>query len=183
MDRFVQWTRRWGTGKDESGKSNNNNQRSDSSTDKMNIDKLREELTFDEGLVEKIYLDHLGYPTFGIGHLILETDPEHGQDVDTPVSEDRIKECFEKDIAIVTTELDRNCAWWIHLPEYIQRVLANMGFNLGITRLLKFKKFLAALEQHDWETAAVEMMDSRWATQVGPRATRLRDRVLLGGQG
>ena len=58
-----------------------------------------------------------------------------------------------------------------------------MGFNLGITRLLKFKKFLAALEQHDWETAAVEMMDSRWATQVGPRATRLRDRVLLGGQG
>ena len=74
----------------------------------MNIDKLREELTFDEGCVDKIYLDHLGYPTFGIGHLILETDPEHGKEVGTPVSNDRIKECFENDINTVTKELDRN---------------------------------------------------------------------------
>ena len=43
-----------------------------------------------------------------------------------------------------------------------------------------FKKFLTALEEHDWETAAVEMMDSRWATQVGPRAIRLKERVLKG---
>ncbi len=147
----------------------------------MNIDKLMEELKFDEGCVDKIYLDHLGYPTFGIGHLILESDPEYGQEVDTSVSEDRIKECFEKDIDNVTADLDRNLEWWLHLPEDIQRVLANMCFNLGITRLLKFKKFLTALEEHDWETAAVEMMDSRWATQVGPRAIRLRDRVLKGG--
>lgn len=146
----------------------------------MNIDKLREELTFDEGCINKIYLDHLGYPTFGIGHLVLETDPEHGKDVDTPVSEERIKECFEKDIATVIEDLNRNLEWWQDLPEDLQRVMANMSFNLGITRLLKFKKFLAAMEKHDWETAAVEMMDSRWATQVGPRATRLRDRVLKG---
>ena len=45
---------------------------------------------------------------------------------------------------------------------------------------LKFKKFLGALQEHDFETAAVEMMDSRWATQVGPRSTRLRDRILKG---
>jgi len=146
----------------------------------MNIDKLREELTFDEGCINKIYLDHLGYPTFGIGHLVLETDPEHGKEVDTPVSEERIKECFEKDIATVIEDLNRNLEWWQDLPEDLQRVMANMCFNLGITRLLKFKKFLAAMEKHDWETAAVEMMDSRWATQVGPRATRLRDRVLKG---
>ena len=42
----------------------------------------------------------------------------------------------------------------------------------------KFKKFIGAINESDWNTAAVEMMDSRWATQVGPRATRLRDRVL-----
>ena len=52
-----------------------------------------------------------------------------------------------------------------------------MCFNLGITRLLKFKKFLGALESKDYKTASEEMMDSRWATQVGPRAVRLRDRV------
>ena len=34
----------------------------------MNIEKLREELAADEGEVNEIYLDHLGYPTFGIGH-------------------------------------------------------------------------------------------------------------------
>jgi len=55
-----------------------------------------------------------------------------------------------------------------------------MAFNLGITRLLNFKKFLGALELKHYKTAAEEMMDSRWATQVGPRATRLRDRVLEG---
>lgn len=70
--------------------------------------------------------------------------------------------------------------WWADLCEDHQRVIANMAFNLGINRLLKFKKFLGALQEHDFETAAVEMMDSKWATQVGPRATRLRDRILKG---
>ena len=146
----------------------------------MNTDLLREELTIDEGCIDKIYLDHLGYPTFGIGHLILETDPEHGQEVDTPVSKERIEECFEKDIQGVLTDLDRNLSWWVGLCDDHQRVLANMCFNLGINRLLKFKKFLGALQEHDFETAAIEMMDSRWATQVGPRSTRLRDRILKG---
>src|SRR6056300_831096 len=72
----------------------------------MNLTKLQEELTFDEGCIDKIYLDHLGYPTFGIGHLIQETDPEHGQDVDTPVSKERIDECFKNDIQNVINDLD-----------------------------------------------------------------------------
>tara|TARA_R100001443_G_scaffold117437_1_gene142675 strand:- start:4053 stop:4499 length:447 start_codon:yes stop_codon:yes gene_type:complete len=147
----------------------------------MNIDKLREELTFDEGCINKIYLDHLDYPTFGIGHLVLKSDPEHGKDIGTPVSEKRIKECFEKDIQNVINDLDRNMTWWKDLPEDLQRVMANMCFNLGITRLLKFKKFLSAMEEHKWDKAAVEMLDSRWAIQVGPRAIRLKDRVLKQG--
>ena len=56
-----------------------------------------------------------------------------------------------------------------------------MCFNLGITRLKKFKKFLTALSEKDWELAATEMMDSRWATQVKQRAVRLQKRVLKGG--
>ncbi len=146
----------------------------------MNIDKLREELTFDEGCIDKIYLDHLNYPTFGIGHLILETDPEHGQEVGTPVSEERIKECFEKDIQNVFEDLDRNMPWWRDLPSDLILVMANMSFNLGINRLMKFKNFLSAMQNNDWDKAAVEMLDSRWAIQVGPRAIRLKDRVLKG---
>tara|TARA_R110000751_G_scaffold100388_1_gene194358 strand:- start:281 stop:721 length:441 start_codon:yes stop_codon:yes gene_type:complete len=146
----------------------------------MNIDKLREELTVDEGCVNKIYLDHLGYPTFGIGHLVLETDAEYNKEVGTPVSEERIKECFEKDIENVFNDLDRSIPWWKDLPEDLTLVMANMCFNLGVTRLLKFKKFLIAIESKDWDKAAVEMIDSRWATQVGPRALRLKNRVLKG---
>ena len=146
----------------------------------MDLNKLREELTFDEGCINEIYLDHLGYPTFGIGHLVLSEDPEHGQDVGTPVSEERIKECFEKDIQNVFDDLDRNMPWWRDLPSDLILVMANMSFNLGINRLMKFKNFLSAMQDKDWDKAAVEMIDSRWAIQVGPRAVRLKDRVLKG---
>jgi len=144
----------------------------------MNKDKLMEELIKDEGYEYGIYEDHLGFATFGVGHLILDTDKEFGQAVGTPVSEERILECLKNDIDVVCSELDRNMPWWKELNDNKQRVLANMCFNLGRPRLSNFKKFLAALESDDYEKAAVEMMDSKWATQVGDRAVRLRDRVL-----
>jgi lysozyme len=147
----------------------------------MNKDKLIEELIKDEGYKYEIYLDHLGYPTFGVGHLVLETDAEHGQPVGTPVSEERIRECLSKDIDIVCDELDMKDPWWRNLDDNRQRVMANMCFNLGHPRLSNFKKFIGAMQISDWETAAVEMMDSKWAGQVGNRAVRLRDRVLQEG--
>ena len=55
----------------------------------MNIDKLREEIEYDEGRVGKIYLDHLCLPTFGIVHLVLESDPQYNWEVGTLVSEER----------------------------------------------------------------------------------------------
>ena len=147
----------------------------------MNKDKLIEELIKDEGYKYEIYLDHLGYPTFGVGHLVLEKDEEHGKPVGTPVSEERIKECLSHDIDVVCSELDMKDPWWRNLSDNKQRVMANMCFNLGHPRLSKFKKFLGAMQISDWETAAVEMMDSKWAGQVGNRAIRLRDRVLNNG--
>ena len=148
----------------------------------MDIKALIEELSFDEGRVNKIYLDHLGYETFGVGHLVLSTDPEHGSPVGTPVSEERINECLEKDIANICKDLDRNIPFWKELDEERQRVVANMGFNLGINRLMQFEKFLNALENKDYEEAAVQMMDSRWAKQVGPRSERLYKRMLDGSK-
>jgi len=146
----------------------------------MNIDKLMEELKIDEGCKYEIYNDHLGYATFGIGHLITERDPEHGDPVGTPVSEARVQECFNQDIDIVTNELDDKMQWWRGLDDVRKRVLANMCFNLGYPRLSGFKRFLAAMGASQWETAAEEMMDSKWATQVGARADRLKQMVLSG---
>ena len=145
---------------------------------KMDRDKLEEELKLDEGCVYEVYEDHLGYATFGIGHLVKKSDEEHGQPLGTPVSEERVTQCFNDDIDTVCEEFDKNLPWWRTLPETRQRVLANMCFNLGYPRLSGFKNFLAALEFEDWETAAEEMMDSRWADQVGERAEWLRDKML-----
>ena len=52
------------------------------------------QLIYDEGVVEEIYLDSLGYPTFGIGSLITEDDQEYGYEVGTPISEERILQAF-----------------------------------------------------------------------------------------
>jgi|TARA_R100000479_G_C6375298_1_gene198771 lysozyme len=146
----------------------------------MDRARLLEELMLDEGVIHEIYNDHLGYPTFGVGHLITEKDEEHGKPLGTPVSEERVTECLNADVDIVCAELDKNMEWWRELNDTRQRVMANMCFNLGYPRLSKFKKFLAAVQEEDWETAAVEMMDSKWATQVGDRAIRLREKMLNG---
>ena len=146
----------------------------------MNKEKLIEELIIDEGCIDKVYADHLGFLTLGVGHLILDTDKEFKLDIGTPVSEERINECLHNDIDIVCAELDRNMPWWNELDETRQRVLANMCFNLGCPRLKNFKNFLAALEGGDFETAGEEMMDSKWATQVGDRAVRLQEKMLHG---
>ena len=65
----------------------------------MNVEQLREQLKIDEGCVYEIYNDHLGYPTFGIGHLVRESDPENGSPLGTEISEDRVNEAFDADVS------------------------------------------------------------------------------------
>jgi lysozyme len=139
----------------------------------MNIDKLRDTLKIDEGVKYEIYNDHLGYPTFGIGHLVVESDAEHGQPVGTPVSEDRVNSVFEKDVAIMIDEAKKIFPNLEELPEEAQQVIVNMTFNMGRPRLSQFKKFIAGVNAGDWNKAAVEMMDSRWAKQVRDRIKAL----------
>ena len=139
----------------------------------MNTYKLREELERDEGIKYEVYLDHLGYPTFGIGHLITDDDPECGADVGTEVSDDRVQEAFESDVETVMSDCERLYVQFEHLPEEVQLIIANMMFNMGYTRLSKFKGMKRGVDARDWETAADEMVDSRWYKQVTNRADRL----------
>jgi len=143
----------------------------------MNKDQLREELADDEGCKYEIYLDHLALPTFGIGHLIKDADPEHGQPVGTPVSEERVRQAFDLDILVTIEDCHRLYDDFDDLPEEAQLVIANMCFNLGYPRLSKFKNFRAAVEERDWMRAADEMVDSRWHDQVPNRAKRLVKRI------
>ena len=118
-----------------------------------------------------------GYATFGIGHLVVKGDQEHGQPVGTPITEERVNSVFDSDVELYVKEAKKVFSNLDDLPEEAQQVIVNMCFNMGAPRLAKFKKFIAGVDSGDWNTAAVEMMDSRWAKQVGVRAERLRDRI------
>ena len=146
---------------------------------KLNREAVFEQLKIDEGVVYEIYNDHLGYPTFGVGHLVLESDPEYGQPTGTPVEEQRVKECFENDLDIAIGECNAlyEGGEFNDLPDEVQQILVNMMFNMGRTRLSKFKKMHAAILEGDWKTAAIEGRDSRWYDQVTNRAERLMSRL------
>ena len=146
---------------------------------KLNREAVFEQLKIDEGVVYEIYKDHLGYPTFGVGHLVLESDPEHGQEVGTEVSEERVKECFEKDLdtAISECELLYEDGVFRDLPDEVQQILVNMMFNMGRPRLSKFVGMKRGVDKRDWNAAADEMVDSNWYRQVTNRAARLVDRM------
>ena len=143
----------------------------------MNVEQLREELKEDEGCKYEIYLDHLGLPTHGIGHLITEWDEEYEKPVGTPVSEDRVNNCFQTDVHGTVEECKKLFDNFDDLPEEVQLILCNMMFNMGRPRLSKFVKFRAAIDDNDWLEAATQMEDSRWHKQVTNRANRLIKRM------
>ena len=143
----------------------------------MNVEQLREQLKIDEGCVYEIYNDHLGYPTFGIGHLVRESDPENGSPLGTEVSEDRVNEAFDADVEIVLSDCNTLYPDFDDLPEEAQQIIANMMFNLGQPRLSKFVGMKRGVDEKDWNSAADEMVDSRWYRQVGARAERLVNRM------
>ena len=147
----------------------------------MDIQQLREQLEIDEGVKYDIYLDHLGLPTFGIGHLVTKTDPESGQAVGTPISKERVAECFDMDVQSVINDCNKLYEDLENLPEEVQQIIANMMFNMGYTRLSKFKGMKRGVDSKDWNQAADEMVDSRWYRQVTNRANRLVERMRAVG--
>ena len=145
----------------------------------MNFEQLREQLIYDEGAVYSIYEDHLGYATFGIGHLVKDEDPEYGKPVGTKVPYARVMECFREDCDIAV----RECAilyredYFEDFPGEVQEILVNMMFNMGRPRLSRFHKMKKAVDSSDWIEAANQMLDSKWARQVPNRANRLIERM------
>ena len=139
--------------------------------------RLKDEISSDEGVVLEIYNDHLGYPTVGVGHLIKATDPEAAEGVGYKITQTRCDELFYQDINICLDECEKQLSEWATYPEEVKLIIANMAFNLGITRLKKFKMMFTALNEADYVTASEEGLNSRWAKQVYNRAHRLMDRL------
>lgn len=139
----------------------------------MNKEAIARDLIRHEGVVYHIYLDSEDLPTFGVGHLVTEDDPEYGLPVGTTVDVDRVNDVFEEDL---DTAIDECLVLFPDLLEYlepVQRVLVNMTFNLGRPRLSRFRKMIAAVEANDWNEAANQMVDSKWYRQVKTRGVEL----------
>ena len=99
---------------------------------------------------------------------------------DRGITEDEARYLLKNDIKIVEDELLTRQPVVAGLDSVRQRVLVDMGFNLGLPILMKFQNMWAAIEDEDYHEAARQMMDSRWAKQVGRRAERLAQAMSSG---
>ena len=137
------------------------------------IEQIKEDLVKHEGYVTEIYLCSEGYPTFGIGHMVTEDDMEHTWPVGTPVTDERILQVFHDDCTAACTDASALVLNFSSHPENVQRVLVNMAFNLGRSRLGKFKNMITAVNEGNYSKAADEMVDSKWYRQVKRRGEEL----------
>ena len=137
----------------------------------MNLNDLKDQLIKHEGLRLKPYWDTAGKLTIGIGRNL----------DDVGVTDLEARFLCDNDIERAMRQLDRALPFWRQLDgEKRQMALVNMCFNLGPGRLLEFEKFIAALKVGDWAVATREMLDSKWAKQVGGRAAELAELVRRG---
>ena len=129
---------------------------------------IRDEGAVIENGLHKMYKDHLNYWTIGYGKLV---DPEAGGGL----TEHEAQFLLKNTLSDMWDELQSSLPWIVEKHEEVQEALLNMCYNLGITRLLKFKKMLAAIEADNPDEAYAQALDSKWARQVGQRAQRIAD--------
>ncbi|MCK5605742.1 glycoside hydrolase family protein [Candidatus Pacearchaeota archaeon] len=127
------------------------------------METLKEQLIRHEGYRKFPYKCSAGKLTIGIGRNIEERG----------MSEDEAKYLLHNDIEACKVELSLLFPIVKVLNSARYNVLINMCFNVGIKRLSGFKKMWAALSVGDYDEAASQMLDSKWAGQVGPRAIEL----------
>jgi len=135
----------------------------------MNRELLRSQLERHEGLRLKPYRDTVGKLTVGYGRNL----------DDVGISRDEADFMLDNDMDKVEQQL---CTVedYKALNSVRQTVIANMAFNLGFAGLMGFRNMWSAIGAEDWDRAASEMLDSRWAVQVGGRAIELAEIMRRG---
>jgi len=129
----------------------------------INMKEMVKQLELHEGLRLKPYYDTVDKLTIGIGRNL----------EDTGISKAEASFMLQNDLIRIIAELDEQMPWWRELTENRRRILVDMAFNLGTFGLSQFRDMLAATKVGDFDGASKEMLDSKWAKQVGARAERL----------
>jgi len=130
---------------------------------------LAASLKLHEGVRSLPYEDSVGILTIGVGH-----------NLEKPISKAAIEQILQDDIAEAISEMDRMFAGWKNHNDTRQNVLVEMCFNLGGPRLKGFANMWQALQFKEYHKAATEMLNSRWAKQVGKRAQTLAEAMRNG---
>lgn len=144
--------------------------------DDVNRDRLREQLKRDEGTGTvkdgrlMPYVDTVGKVTIGWGRNL----------TDRGVSFVEAENMLDHDIDVAIRDCSAKFPWFASLDPVRQGVLVNMCFNMGLTRLLQFRNTLKLIEKGQYEHAAIQMLQSKWADQVGDRALRLAEQMRSG---
>ena len=150
---------------------------------KYDSDELVKMIAIHEGIVLSVYQDHLGINTVGIGRNLDDRGITDGEllfmnktmdDIyDNGLTEEEAYYLCMNDIAIVEKELLASKPIVNRLNAVRQMILIDMAFNMGVPRLMQFKNMWLAIEKVNYLLACEEMIDSRWAGQVGSRAMKL----------
>lgn len=146
----------------------------------MNCDKLKEELTLEEGERLQAYRDSVGILTVGIGHNCVASPVEGVTQVGDTITRVVEHALFIADCDEAIKALDKHLPWWSTLDDVRQNVLLDMCFNMGIKTLCSFVNTLQFIEAGDYAAAVKGMQSSKWAKQVGPRAVRLEKMMATG---
>ena len=134
---------------------------------------LRALLMRHEGEKLEPYYDSEGILTIGVGRNLTRKPA---------ISHPEAMFMLDHDIEDAEQDLANAYPWLVSKDDGVRHdVLVNMVFNLGISRFKRFKKMIACYEVDDYEGTAREMLDSRWARQVGKRAQELARMMLTGG--
>ena len=136
----------------------------------MNKTKLAEQLKKHEGIRLKPYTDTVGKLTLGIGRNL----------EDKGITEQEALFMLNNDVDYFYGQLNKKLTWFKYLDDVRQNVLVNMTFNLGVAGLLTFKNMLNHCGDGNYEEATEEMLNSKWARQVGYRAQELAEQMRTG---
>lgn len=123
-----------------------------------------------EGFRGTIYEDSVGLPTIGYGRCLATN----------PLTKDEALYLMQSDITKCRTELVASFAWFPPLDLVRQAALIDLCFNIGVAGILGFKKMVSALSAKDYQSAAAELMNSKYAKQVGGRAKELAEMLRTG---
>ncbi len=136
----------------------------------MDLEQTKKEIKKEEGFRMEVYKDTLGFETGGYGHKMIEGE-------DTPTDMAGWEKLFERDFARAMTGAEDVLMLCPNVHDTARHIVVEMCYQMGAYGVSKFKGMLKALQDDDYKTASVEMLDSLWAKQTPNRANRMSERM------